>query len=170
MMLELQNITIGDRIRHFSLTVGDGQLVALTGAQGSGKTTLLRAVLGLIPIDEGLITVDGELLTPRSAPYFRRHMAYVPQYLEVPQGYDGMGLGRWADLSSDERYLLLLTNAVQTYKPLLIVDQPQHTVSSHTAETIGNLLRDAVQRGTTVLAVTPPNTPLQIPNIQQVTL
>ena len=89
MMLELHNVTIGQQIHSLSLTVNDGQALSLKGAQGSGKTTLLRAVVGLIPVDEGHISIDGELLTPKSAPFFRRQMAYVPQRLLVPEDYTG---------------------------------------------------------------------------------
>ena len=88
MMIELHDVTIGQLIKGLSATVDDGQTVCFSGAQGAGKTTLLRALLGFIPIDGGHISIDGELLTPQSAPYFRRFMAYVPQHLSVPDGYD----------------------------------------------------------------------------------
>ena len=153
MMLELHNVTIGQLVRSFSLTAGDGQLVTLTGAPGSGKTTLLRAILGLIPVDGGHISIDGELLTPLSAPYFRRHIAYVPQHLSLPEGYEVMGLEQWGILSEDERYLLLLNNAISTGKPLLIVDEPSQPVSADTMETIDRTLMEAADKGVTVLAV-----------------
>lgn len=143
MMLELRNVTIGQQIRSLSLTVGDGQLVGISGSQGSGKTTLLRAVLGLIPIDAGHISIDGELLTPKSAPYFRRQMAYVPQHLSVPEGYNKL----------DTSYLSLLRKAVESDKSLLIVDEPSQPVSEDDLQTIDQLLRQATQRGATVLAV-----------------
>ena len=38
---------------HFSLTVPDGQFVAIVGSNGSGKTSLLNIICGSIPI-EGL--------------------------------------------------------------------------------------------------------------------
>lgn len=142
-MLELRNVTIGQQIRSLSLTVGDGQLVGISGSQGSGKTTLLRAVLGLIPIDAGHISIDGELLTPKSAPYFRRQMAYVPQHLSVPEGYNKL----------DTSYLSLLRKAVESDKSLLIVDEPPQPVSEDDLQTIDQLLRQATQRGATVLAV-----------------
>jgi phosphonate transport system ATP-binding protein len=45
-----------------SLTLGDGDMVALIGPSGSGKSTLLRAAAGLIAIDagEGRIEAFGE--------------------------------------------------------------------------------------------------------------
>ena len=45
------------RVLHgVSLSVGDGEIVALLGRNGAGKTTTLRAVTGLFPLHEGRIT------------------------------------------------------------------------------------------------------------------
>jgi NitT/TauT family transport system ATP-binding protein len=41
-------------------SVGRGELACLLGPSGCGKTTLLRMVAGLIDVDEGRITVDGQ--------------------------------------------------------------------------------------------------------------
>lgn len=46
------------------LEVGDREVVAVLGPSGSGKTTLLRAIAGLIAIDDGEITWDGESIVP----------------------------------------------------------------------------------------------------------
>ena len=151
-MLELHQVTIGQLIREFSLTVSGGQLVCLSGARGSGKTTLLRAVLGFLPIDGGHISIDGELLTPQSAPYFRRQTAYVPQRLSVPDGY--------RMVSAD--YLWLLRLAVESGKPLLIVDEPLQPLSDEDCRTADSLLEEAARRGCTVLAVNPRVTTNQI--------
>ncbi len=43
-----------------SMTVADGELVALLGPSGSGKTTLLRAIAGLEGLESGAIRFDGE--------------------------------------------------------------------------------------------------------------
>ena len=56
-------------------------------------------------------------------------------------------------MTADERYLLLLSNAIQLAKPVLIVDEPAQPLQETTAETVDNMLRDALQRGTTVVAV-----------------
>ena len=153
MMLELHNMTIGQQIRALSLTVSEGQLVTITGSKGSGKSLLIRAVLGLIPIDDGFISIDGEVLTPMSAFYFRRQMAYVPQYLSVPEGYKGGGLEHWNELSADERYMLLLNKAIASDKQLLIVDEPPQPLAVETEKAIDQLLKEAAQCGKTVLAV-----------------
>jgi manganese/iron transport system ATP-binding protein len=54
--------------------VRPGSAVALIGPNGAGKSTLIKAVLGLVPVVRGRITVLGR--TPAQA---RRHVAYVPQ-------------------------------------------------------------------------------------------
>ena len=56
-----------------------GQMTYVSGPRGSGKTLLLKSLLGLEELSSGYLTFDGDLLTPRSAPYFRQHIAYVPQ-------------------------------------------------------------------------------------------
>ncbi|MDN3354066.1 metal ABC transporter ATP-binding protein [Actinomadura sp. DC4] len=54
--------------------VAPGESVALIGPNGAGKSTLIRAILGLVPLRSGRITVLGH--APAAA---RREVAYVPQ-------------------------------------------------------------------------------------------
>jgi manganese/iron transport system ATP-binding protein len=55
-------------------TVRGGEVVALIGPNGAGKSTLIKAILGLVPIVGGAITVLGR--APAAA---RRDVGYVPQ-------------------------------------------------------------------------------------------
>lgn len=70
-MLEIKNlyVNIGNLsiIQDVSLTIADGEIVALIGANGMGKTTLVRAVSKLNPIKSGKIFLDGEDITDLSA-------------------------------------------------------------------------------------------------------
>jgi oligopeptide/dipeptide ABC transporter ATP-binding protein len=43
-----------------SMTVEEGQIVGLIGETGSGKTTLARAIVGLLPVERGVIHFDGQ--------------------------------------------------------------------------------------------------------------
>ncbi len=88
-----------------SLTVHNGQVVALLGPSGSGKTTLLRAVAGLQALDEGRILWDGEDL--EGVPPHRRGFGMVFQdfalfpHLDVGRNVE-FGL-RMQGMAPDER-------------------------------------------------------------------
>jgi branched-chain amino acid transport system ATP-binding protein len=64
MLLELDNITLLyghiEALHGISLTVGEGEIVALIGANGAGKSTTMRAISGLRPIAQGAIRFDGQ--------------------------------------------------------------------------------------------------------------
>ncbi|MEV1147536.1 ATP-binding cassette domain-containing protein, partial [Micromonospora sp. NPDC049799] len=70
-------------LRDVSLTVTTGEVVALLGANGSGKSTLIRAVLGLVPLSSGSVT-----LFDRPLRRFRQwhRIGYVPQRLGAGSG------------------------------------------------------------------------------------
>ena len=50
-------------LRGVSMDVTRGDTVCIIGPSGSGKSTLLRCVNALVPVDEGLIMVDGQDVT-----------------------------------------------------------------------------------------------------------
>ncbi len=60
-MLEVANLEVVYNdvvlvLRGLSLTVSDGQIIALLGANGAGKTTALRAITGILDVHSGDIT------------------------------------------------------------------------------------------------------------------
>ncbi|GIF11985.1 ABC transporter ATP-binding protein [Actinoplanes teichomyceticus] len=67
MLLELKDITLLygriQALHGISLTVGQGEIVALIGANGAGKSTTMRAISGLRPVAQGSIVFDGEDIT-----------------------------------------------------------------------------------------------------------
>ncbi len=50
-------------VEGLSLSVRDGEFVAVVGQSGCGKSTLLKAIDGLIPVASGYIEVDGRRVT-----------------------------------------------------------------------------------------------------------
>src|SRR5438445_2355775 len=67
-------------VSDLSLTVGDGEFVALLGPTGAGKTTTLRLVAGLEIPDRGSIRIDGRDVTG-DAPADRDVAFVLQQYL-----------------------------------------------------------------------------------------
>jgi branched-chain amino acid transport system ATP-binding protein len=67
-------------LREVSLTMNEGEVVALIGANGAGKSTLLRAVSGLIHPASGEITFAGRRID-RLPPYavVRLGIAHIPE-------------------------------------------------------------------------------------------
>jgi ABC-type Fe3+/spermidine/putrescine transport system ATPase subunit len=79
--LDVEHVTVGyggtPVLKGVSLTVGEGELVALLGSSGCGKTTLLRTIAGFASPASGAVRVRGRDIT--RLPPDRRDMALVFQ-------------------------------------------------------------------------------------------
>jgi branched-chain amino acid transport system ATP-binding protein len=66
-MLDLRDVHVRygsiRALRGVSLTVAQGELVALIGSNGAGKTTVLRTISGLLRASEGAITFEAADIT-----------------------------------------------------------------------------------------------------------
>jgi sulfate transport system ATP-binding protein len=67
-----------DALKDITLTIPDGQLVALLGPSGCGKTTLLRVIAGLEGADSGSVHFDGAEATTLHVR--ERHVGFVFQH------------------------------------------------------------------------------------------
>jgi branched-chain amino acid transport system ATP-binding protein len=86
-----------EALRDVSITVGEGELVALVGGNGAGKTTLMRALSGIQPASAGAIRFEGADIT-RLAVHdrVRLGLTQVPegrQVLEPMSVEDNLALG-----------------------------------------------------------------------------
>ncbi len=66
-------------IKAVDLWLERGCFTVITGRIGSGKTTLLRVLLGLLPLDDGLITWNGHKVDDPAAFFVPPRCAYTPQ-------------------------------------------------------------------------------------------
>jgi len=84
-VIQIDNVSVdrgGRRVLDgITFNVKQGEFVGLVGPNGAGKTTLLKAILGLVPVVEGRITLFGRPLGPRTSD--RRSIGYVPQRAAV---------------------------------------------------------------------------------------
>jgi len=95
--MELENIiTVNDL--HFSypkrsvlngivFNLNRGEVVSLLGPNGCGKSTLIRLILKLIQPHQGEIWLENKTLHRYSHREIAKHIAYIPQYNNVPFNY-----------------------------------------------------------------------------------
>ncbi|AUN96952.1 ATP-binding cassette domain-containing protein [Bacteriovorax stolpii] len=81
--IAVNNVTFGygeaDVLKDFSLKVKKGQKIALVGLSGSGKSTLINLLLGLYPLSQGSITIDGRSLSDIKLKELRKRFGLVSQ-------------------------------------------------------------------------------------------
>lgn len=67
-------------VRGVDLTVNEGELVCLIGANGAGKSTTLRAICGLVPVADGEVHYAGQAITgTASFELVRKGLVMVPE-------------------------------------------------------------------------------------------
>jgi lipopolysaccharide export system ATP-binding protein len=74
-------------VKAVSIAVRRGEAVGLLGPNGAGKTTVFYMITGLVPSDEGVITIDGRDVT--RLPMYRRArlgIGYLPQEASIFRG------------------------------------------------------------------------------------
>lgn len=93
-------------LQNLSLTIREGEVLALIGPNGSGKTTLLRTVLGLQPRLGGAVLVDGEETRNWTPRRLAQSMSYLAQNRSVPNITAGRMVlhGRFPYLGYPRRY------------------------------------------------------------------
>lgn len=76
--IEIRNLSVTYRTEpalwNIDLTFPEGKMIAIVGPNGAGKSTLIKAVMGLVPITAGKVSVYNK---PYSSQ--RSKVAYVPQ-------------------------------------------------------------------------------------------
>lgn len=109
-LIQVENVNVDfeeHRVLHdVSLTVDQGEIVAVMGSSGGGKTTLLRVISGLIKPTAGRVMVDGQDVQ-RNAEAVRKNMGMVFQsaalfdYMTVEENV-AFGIKRVAKLGKAE--------------------------------------------------------------------
>ncbi len=88
MMLKIENLDqyYGEShtLWELNLEVPEGSCMCLMGRNGVGKTTLLKSIMGLIPVRNGIMSMDGvDLRAARAEKRAELGIGYVPQGREI---------------------------------------------------------------------------------------
>ncbi|MGW1811289.1 ABC transporter ATP-binding protein [Streptomyces sp. NPDC002078] len=173
-MLRLDSVS-----RHFgeqhvldgiTLTVPDGQLLSVVGPSGCGKSTLLRTIAGLLPAQEGTITLDGTPVTgvpERLAVVFQEYGRSLLPWLTVRDnvalplrrrglgraarraeaetilervGLHGVARRRPGELSGGMQQRVAIARALVCRPSLLLMDEPFGSLDAGTREDLEDLL------------------------------
>ena len=173
-MLEVDGLSAGYRtgtvLAGVSLTVAEGEVLALLGRNGMGKSTLLRAVAGLRPpvVTGGSVRVAGAEVTTLATYQVARHgVSLVPQgrrvfgSLTVEENLRVVARpGDWtiervyelfprlverriqaaATLSGGEQQMLAIGRSLMTNPRLLLMDEPSEGLAPAVLDVITDRL------------------------------
>jgi len=186
-MLTLTSVTAGygeaTVLRGISITVAEGEVVALIGPNGAGKTTLLRTATGLVKPRAGKIALAGEDLTGLTPHGFtRRGICHVPEgrgifpsltvreniviqartrrldeaIAEATEFFPILGkrLRQTAgSLSGGEQQMLALFRAYLTRPKIVLVDEASFGLAPLVVDKIYDALSKLAERGVSLIIV-----------------
>lgn len=157
-------------IESLSLSAAAGEIVALMGLNGMGKTTFMKAVMGLLPVRSGKITVNDADVT-HAAPHERVAMGlgYVPQgrmvfpKLTVEENIQTglrsskeaiperlfkyfpalatMRKRRGGDLSGGQQQQMVIARALASKPKVLMLDEPTEGIQPSVIKELAGILR-----------------------------
>ncbi len=109
-LLQLKNIHVHyggvKALDGASVSIREGEIIALMGPNGAGKSTILKAIFGLAPIESGQVEWEGQVFTPVSHEVVERGIAFVPQGRRVFQHLtvlENLEIGGFNIKSANER-------------------------------------------------------------------
>lgn len=89
-------------LKGVTLAIEPGEVVAVIGPSGAGKSSLARAVVGVWPVVQGSIRIDGSDIVHWNSEDLGRHMGYVPQEVELFSGTVAENIARFGEVVPDE--------------------------------------------------------------------
>ena len=124
-MLELVDVDVHygpvQALRGITMTVNDGEMVALVGANGAGKTTSLRTISGMLTPTRGTITFDGERIDGKPPWKVIEHrVSHLPEGRALftdMSVMDNLRLGAWTQ--HGERAFKRRVDEVMDHFPIL---------------------------------------------------
>jgi branched-chain amino acid transport system ATP-binding protein len=177
-MLEVVDLSVsyGQRraLEGVSLTVAEGEIVTLLGANGSGKSTTLRTISGLVRPRRGRVVYRGQDIARWSADAIvAAGIGHVPEGREIFPDFsvrENLLVGlqaawelfptlrereaqRAGTLSGGEQQMLAIARALMARPRLLLLDEPSLGLAPRLTREIFRVIERINRTGVTVLLV-----------------
>ena len=160
-------------LKDISLTLEQGEALAIIGSSGSGKTTLLRCLNFLERPDTGVIRVNGETMWDAADPATQResevrkkrlHFGLVFQNFNLFPQYTALENVMLAgellakehphQLSGGQQQRVAIARALALHPDILCFDEPTSALDPELTGEVLRVLRDLADRKTTMIIVT----------------
>jgi len=165
-------------LKTIDLSLEPGHIVGLVGENGAGKSTLMKAILGLLPVNHGTVTVFDQQITlsrhtsldrvgalieyPSIYPFLsgRKHLhlfaADNTDQAQVNAVITALDMESYIDQQAKNYSLgmkqkLGIALAVLNQPDLVILDEPMNGLDPKATRQVRDLIRSMKQNGTTIL-------------------
>ncbi len=112
-------------IKGVNFVIRPGTFVGLIGSSASGKSTLARALLGVWPIANGAVRLDGADVSQCDRSMMGRHIGYLPQDIELFDGTIADNIARFGELDSNK--VVVAAQAAGVHEMILHLPQGYDT-------------------------------------------
>ncbi|MCU4818550.1 ABC transporter ATP-binding protein [Bacillus cereus] len=177
-LVELKNIskvyTNKNVLRDISLTIDEGEIIAILGGNGTGKSTILRIIAGLERPSSGKIIYPKKSIRVGYVPErFSKLLRFTPsEYLNYVGKIDGLSkeyltkripylLNRFQLKALNDQWIMNLSKgniqkvgiiqAILQSPELLILDEPISGLDLHAQQELLTVLKELKEQGTTIL-------------------
>jgi len=151
-------------VDNVTLTVREGERLAIVGGSGSGKTSLLHLIAGLRQATSGTVTVAGDVQMVFQDPYSsldpRMEVGASIREVGVDKqrsdemlervGLAGTGHRKPAQFSGGQRQRISIARAAAPRPSILLADEPVSALDATIQDQVLDLLRDTIGANTLI--------------------
>ncbi|HEN7265550.1 TPA: ATP-binding cassette domain-containing protein [Streptococcus agalactiae] len=134
-------------LRGLDLTIEDGDFISVIGGNGAGKSTLLNCIAGLIPIDQGAITLDNQSITKDSV---EKRSKDISRVFQDPRMGTATNLTIEENMAiahkrGNKRQALTLAMATLVRPKLLLLDEHTAALDPKTSDMVMELTQKVIE-------------------------
>jgi ATP-binding cassette subfamily C protein EexD len=89
-------------LKNLSLAVESGEVIGVVGPSAAGKSTLARVMLGVWPVANGAVRIDGVDVNSWNREELGAHVGYLPQDVELFEGTVKENIARFGNVDPEQ--------------------------------------------------------------------